>query len=504
MRKITATNLLDKLPPFKDDWIKIKEHQKVDDIISQIRKAHQKYASYYDRIAIYFDAPTIKGICDNLYNFCKKEIQYDEEPNEEQTTALPTGILYRGFGDCKHYASFIGGCLDGLSRLTGKDIDWFYRFAAYENRPVVHHVFVVVNDNGQELWIDPTPSANDLTPTSWIDKHIKIPPMALYENIGSVYSNREGGYNDNNASIGWTVDTSYGWTNSGPTMVPKVGDPYYGQDWLGLSRYGATTNTDLNVLTQQLQQKINEGPSPYTLSIDLVKKILKDNVAYWNFFYPNGTSPVPRNWQNDPDLKNYLMLTITPDGRLTFDRDEEPPHDWKGIHHLTDWTNFLVQAYSDDPYIPLIDHMKRLGKGWKTPDGGSLWHIIHTGDKNFAKITNFISHVPGLKEVLEYYGVDLDQIIKQATKVFAASQSGGAHPGVPTTGQIPAGGWNPSQPASNNNQLLYSAAAALLTYYLTKKITYAAAAGVGAYLIMQQKQQPNVVTNSPVLKGLYN
>lgn len=183
----TPEILLGKLPPFRDEWKLIKENQKVADIMQQILRAHKNNASFYDKIALYFDANTVQGICDNLYSFLKTYIKYHEEPETMQTTAVPSGILTRLQGDCKHYASFCGGVLDAISRLTGKKIDWCYRFVSYnllQRSP--GHVFVVVFDRGHEIWIDPVPGADKVTPVWQIDKKINVKAMPLYDNIGGV------------------------------------------------------------------------------------------------------------------------------------------------------------------------------------------------------------------------------------------------------------------------------------------------------------------------------
>lgn len=181
-------SLIAKLPPYQDKWVTVKNDHNVKDIITDILKKHKQFAPYYDCIALSFDRNTIDKICNDLYQFCKENIKYKEEKEDNQTTAIPTGILLRGYGDCKHYASFIGGVLDSIDRLTGKQIDWHYRFVSYNAlNSTPHHVFIVVNDGDDEIWIDPTPGADKLYP-SWIeDRYVKkSKPMPLHSNIGSV------------------------------------------------------------------------------------------------------------------------------------------------------------------------------------------------------------------------------------------------------------------------------------------------------------------------------
>lgn len=185
---VTPEKILAKLPPFRNERVLIKEDQRVHDIIGQILNAHEKYADDYSKFAHLFDGKTVEDICNNIYFFLKDHVQYVEEPEEEQTTALPGAIVSLAKGDCKHYSLFSAGVLDALKR-SGKKIKWNYRFASYkplEKTP--HHVFVVVNDNGKELWIDPTPGAEKITPVWQLDKKVQTKnlDMPLYDVVGNI------------------------------------------------------------------------------------------------------------------------------------------------------------------------------------------------------------------------------------------------------------------------------------------------------------------------------
>lgn len=163
-------DLLKRWPAYRDDWrILVKGNQRVEEIIEAVINSHHRFAGYYDKIAELFDnGQSVRRIASDLYAFVEDNIKYKEEPNKLQTTALPTGILTRGYGDCKHYASFIGGVLDALNR-AGRHIHWAYRFASYkllDTRP--HHVFIVINPGtDRELYIDPVPGAKENVPV-WI------------------------------------------------------------------------------------------------------------------------------------------------------------------------------------------------------------------------------------------------------------------------------------------------------------------------------------------------
>jgi hypothetical protein len=170
---VSRAQLLAVLPPYQDKWVTVAGQQDVHDIIQDMLRCHSEFAGYYDKIAPFFDCGNVRDTCELLFNFCKDEIQYKEETEDLQTTALPAGILTRGHGDCKHYASFIGGVLGALQR-RGEKIDWYYCFASYdplESTP--YHVFVVVMLDGAPFYVDPTPGANLKTPV-WVDNRYPV------------------------------------------------------------------------------------------------------------------------------------------------------------------------------------------------------------------------------------------------------------------------------------------------------------------------------------------
>lgn len=176
-------DLIELLPPYRDKWVMVNPNQSVKDIVRDVLNKHREFSPYYDKIAEKFDEGNTEDVCSGLYHFLKENIKYREEPDADQTTALPTGILTRGYGDCKHYASFAGGVLDALNR-RGRRIDWNYRFASYRPDPTPHHVFIVARVDGREIWIDPTPGVNGMEPV-WIEDH-KVKRMALRSNIAGI------------------------------------------------------------------------------------------------------------------------------------------------------------------------------------------------------------------------------------------------------------------------------------------------------------------------------
>ena len=157
----TKKDVLRNLGNASGESVMIAQNQNVRDIINLIKIKHIKCVADYDRIADFFYDDDLRTMCEKLWKWCKKNIRYEIESEDVQTVSQPSVILARGTGDCKHYSLFIAGVLDALKR-KGHNIDWRYRFASYNIADATPgHVFVVVNDHGTEIWIDPVLDAFD-------------------------------------------------------------------------------------------------------------------------------------------------------------------------------------------------------------------------------------------------------------------------------------------------------------------------------------------------------
>jgi hypothetical protein len=131
------------------------DDQTVNDIISYMPVAHKSYARMYDRLVSLIEEGSIKGVCYEIWDFCRQNLQYNEEGIEDQRLSSPSAMLRRGWSDCKGYALFAGGLMDALNR-AGSEIDWFYRFVPSSALGTgIGHVFVVVDPDGENIWIDP-------------------------------------------------------------------------------------------------------------------------------------------------------------------------------------------------------------------------------------------------------------------------------------------------------------------------------------------------------------
>lgn len=174
---VSKYDLLEVLPPFLNDSIIIEKKQDIHDIIKEVLEAHRFFSNDYDYIFQFFDAGSIKQICENLFNFCKSNIDYKIESEDQQTTKSPAAILATGEGDCKHYAGFIGGVLSAINRNERRGINWRYTFASYSIFDEdVQHVFITVIDGNNEYWIDPVLkyfNSRAQMPVFKIDKKVK-------------------------------------------------------------------------------------------------------------------------------------------------------------------------------------------------------------------------------------------------------------------------------------------------------------------------------------------
>ena len=169
---VTPEIILAHLPAYRDEWQLITQRQYVPDIIAEVSEAHRLYGAYYDQFSYLFYNTDPDAVCNALHTFCKRYIRYKEEPIEVQTSALPTGILVHGEGDCKHYSLFNAGVLASLNRLYGCCFEAYFYFAGYRRAKEPHHVYVAVRDSEDtEIWLDPTPGSGGM-PTLLIEKPV--------------------------------------------------------------------------------------------------------------------------------------------------------------------------------------------------------------------------------------------------------------------------------------------------------------------------------------------
>ena len=174
----------DQLPPYKGTKEVLVDDHNTNDIISYLVKIHPECAPEYDKVAELHWQGNANDTARHLFDFCKKNIRYKVEGPDDQTIKKPAAILAQGYGDCKHYASYIVGVCDSLRR-KGYPISGLYRFTADRPGMTVHHVFAVVKDpDGGEYWTDPVIKVFNKRPSYHNIKDKQIMGLSLISGTG--------------------------------------------------------------------------------------------------------------------------------------------------------------------------------------------------------------------------------------------------------------------------------------------------------------------------------
>ena len=403
--------ILGVLPPFKDQWILLHPDQTVKDIIIEVLNGHEDFSDDYDRIALFFDDNSTEKICSALYDFCKENLPYVEEREEQQTVASPGALLTRGHCDCKGYANFCGGVLSALNR-QGKKIKWNYVFASYNlMRKSPHHVFIsALDDDGTEIWIDPTPGSEKKEPVWRVDK--KINDMALYKISGT-----DDSYQERSSSvIGVVVAPNVDVNNINYDGTNKYANAF--GHHLGLSAYAdyeTDSGTDWNQVASQINGQIAKGPHPgHTVTSDFVKWIFDNNIRFWNFYYPAGVVPGFADGINNLLPPSWPRPVVTQDGRLTFDRDIEVDDARNAeIHVLNAALQDLINRYDPNPYPLKPRDVKLFSQEHNTgnPDDTSAnLFTERRGTSDLKKTIDTVKSVvlPIVQAAAGYLGIKLD------------------------------------------------------------------------------------------------
>lgn len=176
-------NLLGKLSAFNGHKRMLIADQDVYDIMGAMLKAHQQYAKEYDKISEQFYRGNAESSAKAIFDFLKRNVKYTIDSGSSQRIMSPSAIIALGKNDCKNYALFIAGILQSLKRKGLIKNDSFFRFASYKLLDEIpHHVFVVmINDDGNEIYIDPVLNSFDQKKMYYhkIDKKLNMPIYAI-------------------------------------------------------------------------------------------------------------------------------------------------------------------------------------------------------------------------------------------------------------------------------------------------------------------------------------
>ena len=166
------SELLQQLKPYSGRKVLVTTKQSTNDIIKELLQAHSENASEYDKICEQFWTGNEKRTLRKIFDYCKKNIRYEVEPDELQTVKSPSAIIAQGKGDCKHYASFCNGLISAINRKYGTNMNNVYRFAGYNiGATEPQHVYCAVrlSDDKTTIILDPVlETYNDEKPATFI------------------------------------------------------------------------------------------------------------------------------------------------------------------------------------------------------------------------------------------------------------------------------------------------------------------------------------------------
>lgn len=364
---VSKAEVLKRLPKFTNTAVLIEESQGVPDIIREVLDAHEHFAQDYDTIADLFYTGELEDCAILIFDFLKANVKYKIEGEEWQTTKSPAALLVNGFGDCKHYAGFIGGVLAAINRKYGKGFKWKYRFASYkllDDMP--QHVFVVAKDSIGELWIDPVLRELDerLAPYYFVDKKIND-SMALHRLSGL-------GAFPITGSVSVVAHS----------IIPQFGQ--YLQPFLGLSAYKTGgLGVNWSALANEINAQIAQGPDPgHQVNGEFVQWIFLNNAQFWNFYYAGGVVP---GFQAETILSPYYPRpVISPDGRLTFSKMQPLDDLEPGFQILCAWIQALINEFDETPYPIKPEAVKGFTQG-KFGDLGAMNMFSEIRGSSFLK-----------------------------------------------------------------------------------------------------------------------
>lgn len=381
----TRSEVLQALPPVRGRREVLKDEQETKDIIREVVEAHQFFAKDYDAIAPMFYGP---GMFKELFGFLKKNVRYAIETKDSQTTRSPAALIAMAHGDCKHYAGFIGGVLDALKR-KGYPIDWKYRFASYDMLDATpQHVFVVVNENGGELWIDPVLSEIDKRSPQYYFKQDKKPSKMLSRIYGA------------------------------PASVGLVGE-YYPTDFfnpLMRSYFTKIFGTSLPVTSWPVRFFVDGQlfnlPTVEAYKLREQGKAIPKMPQGLTVKYP------PVNWQGKPMPPEMLYAVVTPEFQLKVQSNYGSWYDLKGLNNGS--TNAILCADNNRLLNLLAAALGCIQMAYQPyPDAENLQrhydNILRLRDRDFfypREVKTFVGSVwEGIKDAVSEIGEGLVKFI---------------------------------------------------------------------------------------------
>lgn len=160
-----------------------------------------------------------------------------------QNVGCPYWILTHGVIDCKNFSSFIAGNLDSMKR-RGMRVVWEFRFISDRPWSLIDgdpdHVFVVVNPNTNDIWVDPVLNNFNQHIYYFYRQNKRVNTMGQYSVRSRSRVGGIGGYGVGASAIGSTAENS---------LLVDVAS--YASGLSGAMTQTKSTNT-LNIITESV------------------------------------------------------------------------------------------------------------------------------------------------------------------------------------------------------------------------------------------------------------
>lgn len=137
------------IPAPENKTVLTKAEGNTQDIVAEVLQHYARYRNSLKKFAPYLKGRTVHETCSNIWNFWKKNIRYQVDPDGMQLIKSPAAVWATKFCDCKSFSVAVASCLHCLG------IDGKFRFTSYgSNYTQPTHVYVVAVVNGHEIIID--------------------------------------------------------------------------------------------------------------------------------------------------------------------------------------------------------------------------------------------------------------------------------------------------------------------------------------------------------------
>ena len=162
------------IPEYKD--VKVMKNQNTNDIIKELTDSYHLYSHQGSNICEDFYSPDPYKTAKKIHSFLKLNLDYEIEPENNQTSKSLARYFSDGYGDCKHYSLAIASILKHMPKYD----KLCFRFVSYDMfNPSVTHVYVVAKTkDGRTIAIDPLQDF-DYEKRYYFKKDKCFPVMAL-------------------------------------------------------------------------------------------------------------------------------------------------------------------------------------------------------------------------------------------------------------------------------------------------------------------------------------